>query len=657
MKRRVLLTVLGAFAGLSTFTSSGLLIGAALGFAVALFLEMRKDIETLSERVLDLEERGAAAPLPASAPWEEETAEAMPAVDAPAAHVPEAEPVELSSPGAPEPEPDAERPPRTEPVAEPVAERVPAEPSLVAQAWALLTGGNPLARIGIAMLFVGLVFLIGYAADQGYLPVEVRLLATASAGLALVVAGWLLRRKAEVYAVTLQGGGVAVMYLTVFAAFQLYDVLPPAPAFVLLAAIAAFSAVLAIVQNAPVLAVVGVLGGFGAPVLASTGQGNHVLLFSYYAVLNAGVFAIAYFKSWRSLYLVGFLCTFVIGGVWGGLQYEPALFASTEPFLILFFALYFAIPVLTTRRHAPRLKAPIDGSLVFGLPVAAFALQSVLVEPFAFGRAWSAFALALVYLGTATALARSERTETRPLVEAFFAIGLTFATLTIPFALDAVWSGALWLLEGAALVWTGARQRRLWLRISGLGLQLVAVFLLVGEDALAFDAVPLGVRLSGWLAALTLGASAYWLHASEAVRPWERRLSPVVLLLGVYLWSASGLTFFADRIKDDFVPSVLLAFFAVSAWAFVEIGRSAALAERSARRRCRSGSARATCSSRSSCSSTSTRSRTAAGWRGRWRSRSSASSCSGAREHRAPVASASHTPRRCGFSRSSPRGK
>ncbi len=573
MKRRVLLTVLGAFAGLSTFTSSGLLIGAALGFAVALFLEMRKDIETLSERVLDLEERGAAAPLPASAPWEEETAEAMPAVDAPAAHVPEAEPVELSSPGAPEPEPDAERPPRTEPVAEPVAERVPAEPSLVAQAWALLTGGNPLARIGIAMLFVGLVFLIGYAADQGYLPVEVRLLATASAGLALVVAGWLLRRKAEVYAVTLQGGGVAVMYLTVFAAFQLYEVLPPAPAFVLLAAIAAFSAVLAIVQNAPVLAVVGVLGGFGAPVLASTGQGNHVLLFSYYAVLNAGVFAIAYFKSWRSLYLVGFLCTFVIGGVWGGLQYEPALFASTEPFLILFFALYFAIPVLTTRRHAPRLKAPIDGSLVFGLPVAAFALQSVLVEPFAFGRAWSAFALALVYLGTATALARSERTETRPLVEAFFAIGLTFATLTIPFALDAVWSGALWLLEGAALVWTGARQRRLWLRISGLGLQLVAVFLLVGEDALAFHAVPLGVRLSGWLAALTFGASAYWLHASEAVRPWERRLSPVVLLLGVYLWSASGLTFFADRIKDDFVPSVLLAFFAVSAWAFVEIGR------------------------------------------------------------------------------------
>ena len=580
MKRRVLLTVLGAFAGVSTsFTSFGLLIGAAIGFAAALFLEMREEIETLSDRVLDLETRSvearvatvpASAPLPTEAPLDAEPTEEEASLEAvPVANDAISEPVTVRDAG-PEREPAPERPTR----AEPVAERAPAEPSPLAQAWALLTGGNPLARIGIAMLFVGLVFLIGYATEQGYLSIEIRLLATACAGLALVVAGWLLRRRAEVYAVTLQGGGVAVMYLTVFAAFQLYDVLPPAPAFVLLAAIAAFSAVLAIVQNAPVLAVVGVLGGFGAPVLASTGQGNHVLLFSYYAVLNAGVFGIAYFKSWRSLYLVGFLCTFVISGVWGGLQYEPALFASTEPFLILFFALYFAIPVLATRRRAPRLAAPIDGSLVFGLPVAAFALQATLVEPFAFGRAWSAFALALIYLATATALARTERTETRPLVEAFFAIGLTFATLTIPFALDAVWSGALWLLEGAALVWTGARQRRLWLRISGLGLQLVAVFLLVGEDALAFDAVPLGVRLSGWLAALTLGASAYWLHASEAVRPWERRLSPVVLLLSVYLWSASGLTFFADRIKEDLVPSVLLVFFAVSAWAFVEIGRS-----------------------------------------------------------------------------------
>ncbi|MBL3921596.1 DUF2339 domain-containing protein, partial [Bacteroides thetaiotaomicron] len=84
----------------------------------------------------------------------------------------------------------------------------------------------------------------------------------------------------------------------------------------------------------------GSAGGFLAPVLLSTGQGNHVALFSYYALLNAGIFAIAWFKAWRPLNLLGFVFTFTIGSAWGVTAYRPALFASTEPFLILFFLMY-----------------------------------------------------------------------------------------------------------------------------------------------------------------------------------------------------------------------------------------------------------------------------------------------------------------------------
>ena len=58
-------------------------------------------------------------------------------------------------------------------------------------------------------------------------------------------------------------------------------------------AIAVLSALLAIMQNALSLAVLGVSGGFLAPVLASTGGGSHVMLFTYYGVLNLGILAIA----------------------------------------------------------------------------------------------------------------------------------------------------------------------------------------------------------------------------------------------------------------------------------------------------------------------------------------------------------------------------
>lgn len=109
-----------------------------------------------------------------------------------------------------------------------------------------------------------------------------------------------------------KGGGIGALYLTVFGALKLYQLLPAGPAFGLMICIAAFSAVLAVAQNAQALALLGAAGGFLAPVLASTGEGSHVMLFSYYLLLNAGILAIALFKAWRMLNFVGFFFTFGI---------------------------------------------------------------------------------------------------------------------------------------------------------------------------------------------------------------------------------------------------------------------------------------------------------------------------------------------------------
>ena len=99
------------------------------------------------------------------------------------------------------------------------------------------------------------------------------------------------------------------------------------------------------------MAAAAALGGFAAPMLASTGAGNHVALFSYFALLNAGIFAIAWFKAWRLLNLIGFVGTFGIGFAWGLRSYTPELLWSTEPFLIVFFLMYLAIGLLFARRR------------------------------------------------------------------------------------------------------------------------------------------------------------------------------------------------------------------------------------------------------------------------------------------------------------------
>lgn len=189
----------------------------------------------------------------------------------------------------------------------------PGEPDFVeraisaARGW--LLGGNSVVRVGILILFFGVAFLLKYAADNAMLPAEFRLAGVAAGAVVLLLAGWRLRERRAAYALVLQGGGVGVLYLTVFAATKLYGLLPAAAAFPLMVAICALAGGLAVLQNAPALAFTGSAGGFLAPVLISTGGGSHVMLFSYYALLNAGIFAIAWFRAWRQLNLLGFAFT------------------------------------------------------------------------------------------------------------------------------------------------------------------------------------------------------------------------------------------------------------------------------------------------------------------------------------------------------------
>ncbi|HET8586054.1 MAG TPA: DUF2339 domain-containing protein, partial [Casimicrobiaceae bacterium] len=354
------------------------------------------------------------------------------------------------------------------------AMRQPTTPSPFAALRAWIVGGNTPARVGILVLLVGVGFLLKYATEHVVVPIELRLTAVAIAAMVLLVLGWRLRERRAGFAVILQGGGVAILYLTVFAALRLYALISPTAAFALLAAIAALSAVLAIRQDAVALAVVGAIGGFAAPILTSSQSGNHVMLFAWYALLNAAILGIAWFKAWRILNLVGFACTFVIGTVWGVTRYRADDFATTEPFLVLFFLFYVAIAVLYALRRSVSVRDYVDGTIVFGTPLVAAGLQAALVQRFEFGMAFSALAASALYVALAGFVWSRHREDLRLLTESFVALGVVFATLAVPLAFDARWTSATWALEGAAIVWVGLRQQRALARAFGLLLQLAA---------------------------------------------------------------------------------------------------------------------------------------------------------------------------------------
>ncbi len=455
------------------------------------------------------------------------------------------EPLEVAAPVPVVESYTAEPPPIRKPAPE-AAARVetvvpptPVEPSKPNPIVEWFTGGNTIARVGLLILFIGLAFLLKYAADHAMFPVEMRVASVAAGGIVLLVLGWRMRESRPAYALGLQGAGVAVLYLTTFAALRLWQLIPAPVAFLVLAAIAVFSAVLAVKQDSLALAVIGAGGGFLAPILASTGGGSHVMLFSYYVLLNLGVAAVAFYKAWRPLNLVGFLFTFFIGLAWGFKYYRPEYFDTVEPFLGAFFLIYLAIAILFARKQAPNLKHYVDGTITFGTPLAAFGLQAAMVRDIEYGLAFSALGLAAVYIGLAWMLKRARKEHLELLSEAFLALGVGFATAAIPLALDARWTSAAWALEGAAILWFAIRQQRKLARAFGILLQLLAGVAFLDSYRRVYDTLPL--LDPPFVGALLLSIAGLWSYrllanAGERVTKFEQGLVPFGFAWGLLWW-------------------------------------------------------------------------------------------------------------------------
>lgn len=430
---------------------------------------------------------------------------------------------------------------------------------------------NPVAGVGLILLFLGVSFLFKYAAQHNLIAIEYRFLAVAAGALGLTGWGWKLRSQHRNYALSLQGGGVALLYLTIFAAARLYGLLPWSLAFVLMLLLVALSTLLAILQNARILAVLASSGGFAAPLLTGEASSSHIPLFLYYSLLNCGILAIAWFKSWRELNVLGFFFTFAIAGFWGYSAYTPQHFAGTEPFLLFHFVLYALVAVAFALRQPFCLYSTVDSTLVFALPAVVAGLQAGLVKDMEYGMAVSSLGFAAFYLLAAWLLRRQWGEALRALCEAFLAIGVVFVTIAIPLALSADWTTALWALEGAALVWLGLRQERLAVLVFGLLVQFFA-----GLNVLAHPLAPLagGFFLThpAFLGRACITAAAllshYWLQQKqEPLSEDQARLGAGLLLLWALLWwYGGGIIHLAERIGSNaaFFPQAMLLYAALS---------------------------------------------------------------------------------------------
>ncbi len=253
-------------------TFFGLMVGMMIGWLMHRLVKAQSSIRKLVDRVDTLEQRNAAvanterlAKKAFDTPERVSIFEQTPA----ASQTTEEPPAEPAPPPVAEPSPEL-KPEAVEtasPYAEPdvvVHKRTPVpdpEPGMgehtieVAKRW--LTTGNVPVKVGVIISFFGVAFLLKYAVDNELfsIPIGFRYLGIAAFATALLVFGWRKREDNRVFALSIQGGGTGVLFLTVFAAFRLHGLLSPTVAFALLILITAAAGVLAVRQESRAFAI------------------------------------------------------------------------------------------------------------------------------------------------------------------------------------------------------------------------------------------------------------------------------------------------------------------------------------------------------------------------------------------------------------------
>ena len=318
-------------------------------------------------------------------------------------------------------------------------------------------GENLFGKIGILVFVIGVGFFVKYAIDKDWINETLRTVLGFLTGSALLVVAERLQKKYRTFSSLLAGGAFAVFYLTVAIAFHFYHLFPQTVAFTILIAITLFMSILSILYDRRELAIISLVGGFLAPFLVSTGNGNYLVLFTYMSILNLGMFGLSIYMKWGELPVIAFVFTYVVMGIFlltgfttGSTHISVHLFI----FATLFYFI-FLLPILSilrieaVKKNRGLLLVIITNNFIYlllgilflrnmGLPFKSEGLLSLLI--------------AIINLVLVIWLRMSKK-DYKFLIYAMLGLVLTFVSITIPIQLDGNYITLFWAAEMVLLLW------------------------------------------------------------------------------------------------------------------------------------------------------------------------------------------------------------
>ena len=376
-------------------------------------------------------------------------------------------------------------------------------------------GSKVLSKVAILLLLVGAAWFLKWTFDNHWIGPAGRVIIGLVAGAAIVVWSERFRKqKMAAFSYALKAVGTGVLYLSLWASFHVYHLVPAGVAFAAMIGVTLWNAFMAWSQDAEGLAGYALVGAYLTPVLVSTGGDHEIFLFSYLAIIAASMVALVRARPWHKLLLGALPLTVFFYIDWYSSFFSPDKAWLTAAFALLLWGLFAAAPIVAADvdNAATVVIVPV-GAALFG----ALSIYSVLND--SGGKdweAWAAVGFAAVYL----VLARLRQGAV-----AAVHLGLAIVFLTVAIPLKATGHGITlgWLVEGVVLVAIASRANmegrvQAALRWLGWGALLLGVFGAIVEPWILSDVHTafLNREFATSLAAVVALGAAAWISTHSA---------------------------------------------------------------------------------------------------------------------------------------------
>ena len=373
-------------------------------------------------------------------------------------------------------------------------------------------------RVGILAVLIGIAWFLKLAIDNHWIGPLGRVLIGLIAGAGLIA--WSERFRNRGYAAfsySLKAIGSGVLYLSLWAAFSLFHLIPSGAAFAAMIAVTAFNGFMAWTQDAELLALYAILGGLSTPLLLSTGENHEVTLFSYVLLLDVAVLILVALRPWSRLLIAAFAGTMLFYTGWWFSYYTEAQEGRTVFFLACFFLIFAVAPRLANvELEGNAAVSAWDSMVAVVLPIAnaAFgfiAFYALLDRPGNdWTNAWLAVGFAAFYLALRMPAQGRLREGPGVLSSLHLTMALVFLTIAIPLKTHGRWLTIGWLAEGAALVWVARRAGSRLLRVLAVLCLTLGLFALATVDTAASATPVFNARFGTYCVAIAVFAFTAW---------------------------------------------------------------------------------------------------------------------------------------------------